>query len=186
MAQDARIEAIAAALRAYDPTAWQRMPDIELYMDQAITYLKRQLALFQGPSDASLVTPSIINNYVKDGLVPRPVNKRYAQPQLAALTMACILKRVLPIERVKQVIAPGGEQVDEAHYSHFCASLAQALIGEAALLEDIDADMPLEELALGFAMRASADCLIADRLLALNKDQQNCQGEKKAKKPTKE
>ena len=148
------------------------MPDIELYMDQVITYLKRQLALFQGASDPSLVTPSIINNYVKDGIVARPVKKRYAQHQLAALTMACILKRVLPMQRVKQFTAPGGQQVDQQGYEAFRRALEEVLCGEAGLLEQASQQTSLEDMALTFAMRASVDCLIADRLLALIRDGQ--------------
>ena len=175
MAGDARIEAIVEALKGTQLTQWEKMPDIDLYMDQVITYLKRQLALFQGPSDPSLVTPSIINNYVKDGIVARPVKKKYAQPQLAALTMACILKRVLPMQRVKQFTAPGGALVDEARYEHFRLALEEVLSTEADHLEDDAGTSTLEDMALMFAMRASADCLIADRLLALIRDDQDAE-----------
>ena len=84
---------------SWEPVKWEGLPDIDLYMDQVVTYLRRQLALFQDDSEASLVTRSIINNYVKDGIVPRPVNKRYAREQLSALMMACVLKRVLPMQQ---------------------------------------------------------------------------------------
>ena len=172
MSPDPRIQAIVTALKEARLTGWDKMPDIELYMDQVITYLKRQLALFQGASDPSLVTPSIINNYVKDGIVARPVKKRYAQHQLAALTMACILKRVLPMQRVKQFTAPGGQQVDQQGYEAFRRALEEVLCGEAGLLEQASQQTSLEDMALTFAMRASVDCLIADRLLALIRDGQ--------------
>ena len=73
---------------SWEPVKWEGLPDIDLYMDQVVTYLRRQLALFQDDSEASLVTRSIINNYVKDGIVPRPVNKRYAREQLSATAYA--------------------------------------------------------------------------------------------------
>ena len=172
MSPDPRIQAIVSALKEARLTGWEKMPDIELYMDQVITYLKRQLALFQGASDPSLVTPSIINNYVKDGILARPVKKRYAQHQLAALTMACILKRVLPMQRVKQFTAPAGQQVEQQDYEAFRRALEEVLAGEADHLDQVARQTSLEDMALSFAMRASVDCLIADRLLALIRDGQ--------------
>ncbi len=171
MNRDESLERLREALRGYQPMKWNGMPDLELYMDQVITYLKRQLSLFQDTSDLSLVTPSIINNYVKDGIVPRPVNKRYAREQLSALTMACILKRVLPMQRVGQLIMPGDVSA-EAHYETFCRNLTAVLEAEAAHLGELEHES-LEELAMQYALRASADCLIADRLLAMLGDRKD-------------
>ena len=110
-------------INSWEPVKWEGLPDIDLYMDQVVTYLRRQLALFQDDSEASLVTRSIINNYVKDGIVPRPVNKRYAREQLSALMMACVLKRVLPMQQVKQLLRPG----DQESYAAFSLGLKKAL-----------------------------------------------------------
>ena len=44
---------------SWEPVKWEGLPDIDLYMDQVVTYLRRQLALFQDDSEASLVTRSI-------------------------------------------------------------------------------------------------------------------------------
>ena len=108
---------------SWEPVKWEGLPDIDLYMDQVVTYLRRQLALFQDDSEASLVTRSIINNYVKDGIVPRPVNKRYAREQLSSLMMACVLKRVLPMQQVKQLLRPG----DQESYAAFSLGFKRRL-----------------------------------------------------------
>lgn len=150
---------------SWEPVKWEVLPDIDLYMDQVVTYLRRQLALFQDDSEASLVTRSIINNYVKDGIVPRPVNKRYAREQLSALMMACVLKRVLPMQQVKQLLRPG----DQESYSAFSLGLKKALSREAEALERMEGDS-LQDLALDYALRAAANCLMADRLLNMAKE----------------
>ena len=150
---------------SWEPAKWEGLPDIDLYMDQVVTYLRRQLALFQDDSEASLVTRSIINNYVKDGIVPRPVNKRYAREQLTALMMACVLKRVLPMQQVKQLLRPG----DQESYAAFSLGLKKALSREAEALERMEGDS-LQDLALDYALRAAANCLIADRLLSMAKE----------------
>ena len=149
-------------IRDWDLVRWENLPDIDLYMDQVLTYLQRQLDLFQGENEASLVTRSIINNYVKDGIVPRPVNKRYAREQLSALIMACVLKRVLPMQQVKQLLRPG----DRDSYAAFSQGLKKALSREAEALERMEDDNPdPRDLALDYALRAAANCLMADRLL---------------------
>ena len=150
---------------SWEPVKWEALPDIDLYMDQVVTYLRRQLALFQDDSEASLVTRSIINNYVKDGIVPRPVNKRYAREQLSALMMACVLKRVLPMQQVKQLLRPG----DQESYAAFSLGLKKALSREAEALERMEGES-LQDLALDYALRAAANCLMADRLLSMAKE----------------
>ena len=150
---------------SWEPVKWEALPDIDLYMDQVVTYLRRQLALFQDDSEASLVTRSIINNYVKDGIVPRPVNKRYAREQLSALMMACVLKRVLPMQQVKQLLRPG----DQDSYAAFSQGLKKALNREAEALERMEGES-LQDLALDYALRAAANCLMADRLLSMAKE----------------
>ena len=150
---------------SWEPVKWESLPDIDLYLDQVVTYLRRQLALFQDDSEASLVTRSIINNYVKDGIVPRPVNKRYAREQLSALMMACVLKRVLPMQQVKQLLRPG----DQESYAAFSLGLKKALSREAEALERMEGDS-LQDLALDYALRAAANCLMADRLLNMAKE----------------
>ena len=150
---------------SWEPVKWEGLPDIDLYMDQVVTYLRRQLALFQDDSEASLVTRSIINNYVKDGIVPRPVNKRYAREQLSSLMMACVLKRVLPMQQVKQLLRPG----DQESYAAFSLGLKKALSREAEALERMEGES-LQDLALDYALRAAANCLMADRLLNMAKE----------------
>ena len=76
------------------PAAWNELPDIALYMDQIIAYMSRQLIRFD--QDEKL-TPAMVNNYIKDGLVPRADGKRYGPVHLGYLTAMCALKRVLSV-----------------------------------------------------------------------------------------
>ncbi len=154
-------------IKDWDLVRWENLPDIDLYMDQVLTYLRRQLDLFQAEHEPSLVTRSMINNYVKDGIVPRPVNKRYAREQLSSLIMACVLKRVLPMQQVKQLLRPG----DQDSYAAFSQGLKKALNREAEALERMEHENPNpRDLALEYALRAAANCLMADRLLDMENE----------------
>ncbi len=170
--QNQALDALIEFLRGYQGADWTDLPDLELYMDQVITYLKRQLAPFQDSPEENLITPSIINNYVKAGFVPRPQRKKYAKAHLASLTMACTLKRVLPIESVKRLIQRDGAPLDQARYGEFLDAQREVFSEEAALLEQLRGDWPSDSQALyrfatHFALRAAADRLIADRIMAL-------------------
>ena len=69
---------------------YDQLPNVTLYRDQVIEYV----ALWMQPP---VITPSMINNYVKVGLVPAPVKKQYGREQIARLIAICIFKQVLPI-----------------------------------------------------------------------------------------
>lgn len=76
---------------------WDRLPDIGLYMDQVLTLMDRQLAFYKRAEEDKLLTQPMINNYTKDGLLPRASDKKYTQGHLALLSVLCSLKPVLSI-----------------------------------------------------------------------------------------
>ena len=57
-----------------DLPQWELLPDIGLYMDQVITLMDRT---FSPALPKGEMTKSMVNNYVKVGLIPRPVGKKY-------------------------------------------------------------------------------------------------------------
>ena len=67
------IQRIKELLAKDRPGDWDALPDIDLYMDQVVSYLPRQSVGGKAPS----MTSAMINNYVKDGLLPRACGKRY-------------------------------------------------------------------------------------------------------------
>ena len=83
---------------------YDELPDIDLYMDQVVTFLEKQLAIFQTSSLDKQITSSMINNYVKGEVVSAPIAKKYNREHLALIQEVCTLKQVLSIAEVKQVI----------------------------------------------------------------------------------
>lgn len=76
---------------------WERLPEIYLYMDQVLSYMDKQLELFERNPEDPLLTSSMVNNYVKAGVLPRPEQKKYSREHLTLLTLICLLKSVLSI-----------------------------------------------------------------------------------------
>lgn len=58
------------------PARWEELPDLALYMDQIVSYMPRQLIHFD---QGETLTSAMVNNYIKDGLVPRADGKRYGR-----------------------------------------------------------------------------------------------------------
>ena len=67
-------------LEGQRPASWQELPDIALYMDQIISYMPRQLIHFD---EGEALTSAMVNNYIKDGAMPRAEGKRYSRTHLA-------------------------------------------------------------------------------------------------------
>lgn len=83
--------------------AWEDFPDIELYMDQVISVLERYLAPFF-PEEEKCITSTMINNYVKQRLLPPPENKRYGKKHLSCLFMISILKRFMQLSEISTLL----------------------------------------------------------------------------------
>ena len=50
---------------------WKELPDLALYMDQVVSLGNRYLEpIISGP-----ITASMVNSYVKKGLMPKPIKK---------------------------------------------------------------------------------------------------------------
>jgi DNA-binding transcriptional MerR regulator len=85
--------------------SWQEIPDIGLYMDQVIRLMEDYLSAFESADESDkLITPSMINNYVKMGIIPPPEKKKYNRLHIALLIVVCVLKQIISIADVKAVL----------------------------------------------------------------------------------
>ena len=80
------------------------LPEFELYMDQVIALAEKYLSSLM-PDHKNSLTPSMINNYVKSGVLPPPKNKKYNRSHLAMLLIICTAKSVLEISVISDVLA---------------------------------------------------------------------------------
>lgn len=81
---------------------WDELPDFTIYMDQVISLVEKYLSFLS--DDEKVITPSMVNNYVKLNLIPKPDKKRYAKVHIAYLIAITVLKQVLPIVEVRDGI----------------------------------------------------------------------------------
>lgn len=164
------------------PTAWSELPDIALYMDQIISYMSRQLIRFD---QEEKLTPAMVNNYIKDGLVPRAEGKRYGPVHLGYLTAMCALKRVLSVREIGVLLSADQvrDESPEKLYGYFTAALDAALRDTAQTVDRVEGREDLARAALELALRSYANQLACVRLL--NILQETGQTHPPKKKPTK-
>lgn len=82
---------------------WEELPAIDLYIDQVVTLLETWL-FFIPNNEEKLITKSMINNYVKHGIVDPPLKKKYTTKHLAYLIIVCIFKQVYSMNEITQMI----------------------------------------------------------------------------------
>ncbi len=119
------------ALSGYTPIPWSAIPDLGLYMDQVITLITRMYEPLYGDATCGYLSASMINNYVKAKLIPRPTGKKYGREQIALLTMIVSLKQVATMEDIRAMLTPAEDQTVEDLYALFCAQ-QQAVIAQIA------------------------------------------------------
>jgi len=54
-------------------------------MDQVLTFMDESLEDYKKKPNDKLLTKSMINNYVKNSLIPKPENKKYSPQHIIAL-----------------------------------------------------------------------------------------------------
>ncbi|MEM5567720.1 DUF1836 domain-containing protein [Aerococcus viridans] len=104
---------------------WEEITDIPLYMDQLIAVVTQYLEPFQiFSSDKKPVTSSMVNNYVKLGLIPKPIKRHYSKRHIAYLIVITLFKEVISIQDIRRVlIFLAQSQGNSNAYNQFCALL---------------------------------------------------------------
>ncbi|OQB24330.1 MAG: hypothetical protein BWY11_01204 [Firmicutes bacterium ADurb.Bin182] len=173
---------------------WDELTDIGLYMDQVTGLLQKYLSVYLRDDADKLISPSMVNNYVKMGIIPPPVNKRYGKDHIASLIMICVLKQVLSISEIKSLITlkSRSREISEI-YDEFCneqRSACERMLALSGFSGDGDANGA--DMAFLAAILANAGKAISGKLidienqaekLKLAEEESAEKANKKTKKP---
>lgn len=98
---------------------WSELLTIDLYLDQVLLYVN-QLDSSSIVDDDKGLTAAMINNYVKNGHLDKPIKKKYSRRQLARLIVITCLKNVFAIQEISKTISSLTKDGDsEAMYDNF-------------------------------------------------------------------
>ncbi len=103
---------------------WNELPEIDLYLDQVVGYLEKYLGQYNVNKEDKIITKTMINNYVKIGIMPAPEKKKYSRQHIAYLIVICVLKQVYSISDIGKLISLTIQyfEISKA-YNRFCANL---------------------------------------------------------------
>lgn len=164
-------------------------PEMEIYMDQAETFLNRGLKVYRKNEKDKVITKTMIGNYVKHNMLPRPVNKKYSKDHLILLTVIFYLKGTFQMEEIEKIVKPlienynsefdekidlaslyeGILEVQAREQESLAQSVNQMIVDSKYLLREkelSDDDMlELFMLIVNLSMKADAQKFLAHKLL---------------------
>ncbi len=166
-------------LNTHKMPGWEELPIIDLYMDQVIALMNRYLKDFASSDTegTQIITPPMINNYVKLKAMPAPIKKKYSKVHIAYLIMISSLKQALSISTIQKIIPVyDDEEKIKALYETFCKNQAKAFayITEKVcdvtdpLLEEANSNPErMYDLAIQIAVSSNVFKMLSDDVAAI-------------------
>lgn len=160
------MEIIKKMLEEKRPNSWEDIPDIDLYMDQVLSYMTRQHVGLE--LDENL-TSAMVNNYMKKDLLPRAKGKKYDRQHIAYLTAICLLKQVLSVtdagELLKLHIKEREEEQVRKFYEKYMEIMDQEFCEISAAIDEEADQERLADLALRLAVSSYGQKLACQQIL---------------------
>ncbi|MBR2784043.1 MAG: DUF1836 domain-containing protein [Firmicutes bacterium] len=112
---------------------YRELTDVGLYLEQVVRLLNTYLA----PLGEGELTASMVSNYVKQGLLPRPEKKLYYAGHLARLLFIGAAKNAAALEDIRLLLELQEQKCElSAAYDSFCQSFEEALFAAFGLTRD--------------------------------------------------
>lgn len=124
-----KMEEITAEIQAFRMPRYEELPRMNLYLEQIIEEVVYILGPIYGDNrQDKWITRTMVGNYVKQGLLPRPVGKKYTKEHIAYLLYISIAKQVLSIEEIHRLLEIQREAYPiELAYNYLCNEFENAL-----------------------------------------------------------
>ena len=91
-----------------------KIPEIDLYMDQVTSFMEDHLTKTKRNPEDKVLTKTMINNYAKNNLLPPPVKKKYSKEHMLMLIFIYYFKNLLSFHDIEHLFKPLiGEHFDE-------------------------------------------------------------------------
>ncbi len=101
-----RLNSILHQLAEIDYVHPEDIPNIDLYMDQVLTFLEKELGTVREATEDKAMTKTMINNYTKNQLLPPPEKKKYSRDHMLNLIFIYYFKNFLGLKDIKSILDP--------------------------------------------------------------------------------
>lgn len=127
---------MAESIREFRMPRYGELPNMGLYLEQTVKYMNHCLS----PLRCLEVTPSMVSNYVKQGVVCKPVKKQYYAEHIAYLFFVVLAKSLCSIDDVGMLISLQKQSYSiPVAYDYLCDELENALFFLFGLKDKMDA-----------------------------------------------
>lgn len=100
------LSSILESISRIDYVHPEDIPNIDLYMDQVTTFMDEQLTSTKRYESDKILTKTMINNYVKNNLLPAPTKKKYSKEHVLVLIFIYYFKNILSIKDIESLLTP--------------------------------------------------------------------------------
>ena len=136
---------------------YEELPDLEIYMDQELQLLNKYI----DPIVQTDITKTMINNYVKKGVVSPPIKKKYTKEHLAHLIVVSFLKLVYSMDEITLLIAFQMHSCDIGRaYNYFCDELERCLIATFNNESIVHAPSHINDPFAGYALQITIQSVV--------------------------
>lgn len=166
------------SIRDFRLPRFSEIPNVGLYLEQASKYISEYLS----PLGEFTLTPSMISNYVKKGLIANPVRKQYSREQIAYLFFISLNKSILSLDALADFFAiqKRTHSVQRA-YDRFCGEFENVLRFTFEIDDVMDSqeeETTLEKRLLYTSVVASVQKIYLERNLEWLSQEQLAEAEK--------
>lgn len=126
---------MAEPIRALHLPRYAEIPNVGLYLEQVTKYINGYVA----PLGCLELTTSMVSNYVKKGIIPKPVKKQYLAEHIAYLFFVLFAKNLVSIENVGLLIEMQRSSYTlPAAYDYMCSELENQLFYIFGIQDSMD------------------------------------------------
>ena len=163
---------VAACAAGFALPRYRDLPAVGLYLDQTVQYVNACFRTFCGVE----LTPSMVSNYVKKGILSHPVKKKYTRDQIASLLYIVVSNTVLSMENIDTLFKMQRQHYSAAQaYDYFCEEVENCLpyvFGLTHTIRDLAADAGEEKLLLRSTIIAAVNKMFLDCAFAVMHQEQ--------------
>lgn len=190
---DSRMIEYADEVAKFRLPRWEQIPTLGLYMDQVVTVIDQALNPLIGFDEDAIITPSMINNYVKLGMVKKPEKKKYSREHIAALIVITILKQSAAIGDIRMGIDTALKSGDkQSSYDSFCDYVERAvrIVAKCAVSTDENVEMNVrfnsEHALITMAACSFATIIVTAKMVSIIRENNREQTENTDEQDTKQ
>ncbi|MBS0949425.1 DUF1836 domain-containing protein [Weissella minor] len=121
---------------------WEELTNLSLYLDQVVELTTEALAEIMPSHEKKVLTSSMLNNYVKQSLMPAPIKKRYSKQHIAFLIVITLMKQTFSLSEIETTLNLALKETSlKEFYNEFVQQQEQSLAFVSQNMQATESDV---------------------------------------------